>query len=69
MSRPRSVPRWWLLVEPGKARPLISGQSGRSGESLAMLPATTPRWVPKKVLWVLPVTMSAPSAKGAWNAP
>ena len=29
-----------------------------------MLPATTPRWVPKKVLWVLPVTMSAPSAKG-----
>src|SRR5664280_2703307 len=26
-----------------------------------------PRWVPKKVLWVDPVTMSAPSTNGCWK--
>lgn len=27
----------------------------------------TPRWGPKKVLWVEPVTISAPSSKGFWK--
>ncbi len=43
-----------MLVEPGKARPWISGQRGLKGELFGILPATTPRWVPKKVLCVLP---------------
>src|SRR4030065_753214 len=64
MSRPRRVPRWWLLVEPGKARPLISSQRFLRGEPLGKLPATTPRCVPKKVLCVLPVTTPAPVGVG-----
>jgi len=58
-----------LLVEPGKARLLMSSQSLPSGPSLGSEPAITPRCGPKKVLCVLPVTMSAPSAIGIWNAP
>ena len=54
---------------PGRPGALMSIQRLRSGLSFGMLPATSPRWGPKNVLCVLPVTMSAPSSNGSWNAP
>src|SRR5674476_1365665 len=67
MSRPIRVPRWWLLTEPGKARRSMASQRSHFSSGSCQRPPMSPRWVPKNVLCVEPVTMSAPSLNGCWK--
>jgi hypothetical protein len=56
-----------LDTEPGKVRERIASHSSYRSSSSSKRVPITPRWVPKNVLWVEPVTKSAPSSNGRWK--